>query len=87
MSANEIASVNFPIGVYVDGDVITRSTMEAIRDRGASGVPLLIGSNLREGTLYTLGQHTDKAHYSRLNQALAKETLLGADPSTFFDTA
>ena len=82
-SANEIASINFPIGVYVDGDVITRSTMEAIRDRGASGVPLLIGSNLREGTLYTLGQHTDKAHYSRLNQALAKETLLGADPSTF----
>ena len=71
MSANEIASINFPIGVYVDGDVITRSTMEAIRDRGASGVPLLIGSNLREA-LYTLGQHTDKAHYSRLNQALAK---------------
>ena len=28
MSANEIASINFPIGVYVDGDVITRSTMD-----------------------------------------------------------
>ena len=83
MPAHEIANVNFPMGVYVDGKVITRSTMEAIRDRGAHGVPLLIGSNLREGTLYTLGHHADRDHYSRLNQSLAKETLLGADPSAF----
>ena len=83
MPAHEIATIDFPIGVYVDGSVITRSTMDAIRDRGASGVPLLIGSNLREGTLYTLGSHTDKDHYPKLNLSLAKETLLGADPSTF----
>jgi para-nitrobenzyl esterase len=37
----------------IDGFVITRPTVEAIRQRAAAGVPLIAGSNRDEGTLFS----------------------------------
>jgi para-nitrobenzyl esterase len=36
----------------VDGVVVTRTFAEALRDKGAQNVPLIIGTNLDEGTLF-----------------------------------
>ncbi|MGI9220699.1 MAG: carboxylesterase/lipase family protein [Woeseiaceae bacterium] len=83
MPAQHLADLNLPVGVGVDGTVITRSTMDAIQDRGHSGVPLLTGTNLREGALYTLGEDAEQEHYASFNKGLAQEGLLGKDPTNF----
>ena len=38
----------------IDGTVVTRHPVDAIRERGTDGVPLVVGTNLDEGTLFTL---------------------------------
>lgn len=38
----------------IDGVVVTRSVVEAVRERGASHVPMIIGSNADEGTLFAM---------------------------------
>ena len=83
ISPQHLADLNLPVGVVVDGTVITRSTMDAIQDRGSSGVPLLTGTNLREGALYTLGEDAEQEHYASFNKGLAQEGLLGKDPTNF----
>ena len=83
MSASEIVDLGLLYGVTVDGEVITRTTLDAIRDRGNDGVPLLTGTNLREGTLYSNGSDAAEDHYPATNEMLAREALLGADPDAF----
>ncbi len=83
MPAQEIIDLDLAYGITVDGHIITRSTMEAIRDRGENGVPLITGTNQREGTLYTLGDDAEQDHYAKFNKGLATEMLLGGDPSNF----
>ena len=80
LSGEEIVGLNIPAGVCIDGSVITRSSLNAIAERGAAGVPLMTGTNLREGTLYTNGDDASQAHYPSFNTGLAKEMLLGCDP-------
>lgn len=87
MPAQDLADLNLPVGLCVDGEVITRSTMDAIRDRGKTGVPLLTGTNLREGALYTLGEDDEQEHYASFNKGLAQEGLLGKDPEKFIAAA
>jgi para-nitrobenzyl esterase len=41
-------------GGAIDGTVVTRHPVEAIRERGADGVPLIVGTNLDEGPLFTI---------------------------------
>jgi len=85
MSAKEIADLNLGFRISVDGQVITRPTYDAIKDRGAAGVPLLTGSNLNEGTLYTEADDGDRDHYPSLNYLLARETLVGEDPGSYLE--
>jgi len=83
MPAPDIVDLNLHCGVTVDGQVITRSTFDAIRDRGNNGVPLITGTNLREGTLYTQGEDAAQDHYPSFNKGLATEMLLGGDPQDY----
>ena len=83
MSASEILALNLGFRVSVDKTVVTRSTFEAIKDRGDCGVPLLTGTNLREGSLYTQGRDQDQDHYTEWNRGLAKEMLCGKDPQKY----
>ncbi|MGI9234079.1 MAG: carboxylesterase/lipase family protein [Woeseiaceae bacterium] len=83
MPAQDIVDLDLSFGVTVDGNVITRSTFEAIEDRGKDGVPLITGTNLREGTLYTQGDDAEQDHYPTFNRSLATEMLLGGDPTKY----
>ena len=85
MPAQEIIELNLGFGITIDGTVITRSTFEAIRDRGKNGVPLLTGTNLHEGTLYSQSSDENKPHYDKLNQELARDMLLGRDPNQYLE--
>lgn len=80
MPAEELVDMGLPSAIAVDGVVITQSTREAIKARGNSGVPLIAGSNAREGTLYTLGKDEPQEHYPWLNDYLATDMLYGEDP-------
>ena len=57
MPADEIIAVQQKVrpnfGGIVDGVVVTRSTHQAIAERGAAGVPVIAGSNKDEGTMFT----------------------------------
>jgi len=85
MSAQEIVDLQLRFRVSIDGEVITRSSFAAIKDRGASGVPILAGSNLREGTLYTQGNDAAADHYPGMNRLLATEMLCGGAPDAYLE--
>ena len=56
-SAQELLDAQLSLqfaGGTIDGTVVTRHPVDAIRERGAAGVPLVVGTNLDEGTLFTL---------------------------------
>ena len=67
-------------GGTVDGTVVTRSTNDAILERGDDGVPLIAGSNRDEGTLFTAmlppGMEPSNAGIARLVTG-------GGDPSEY----
>jgi len=86
MTATEIVELGLRFRVSVDGQVITRPTFDAITDRGTAGVPLLTGTNLNEGTLYTEGDDEAKDHYPSMNHLLATEMLLGEDPDFYLES-
>ena len=83
MTAQEIVDLELRYRITVDGTVVTRPTFDAIQDRGNCGVPLLTGSNLNEGTLYTGGLDSGQDHYSELNISLASEMLCGQKPDNY----
>ena len=81
--ASEILALNLGFRVNVDETVVACSTFEAITARGSAGVPLLTGTNLREGSLYTQGRDEEQDHYIEWNRGLAKEMLCGEDPQNY----
>lgn len=83
MPAEEIAELELSFGVAIDGNVLTRASFNAIRDRGAAGVPLVTGTNRREGSLYTEGDDAEQDHYASWNRGLATEMLQGGDPENY----
>ena len=83
MTAQEIVDLELRYRITVDGTVVTRPTFEAIQDRGNRGIPLLTGSNLNEGTLYTRGLDSGQDHYSEFNISLASEMLCGQSPDNY----
>ena len=83
MSGEEIVTLGLPAAIKVDGSVITRSTERAIKERGAAGVPLIAGSNAREGTLYTEARDEAQDHYPWLNDYLATDMLYGRNPHNY----
>ena len=83
MSPVDICKLELGFGPHVDGEVIKESTFQSIKSRGVNGVPILIGSNSREGTLYTEGKDQDQPHYKLWNSGLAREMLCGGDPDPY----
>lgn len=83
MTAQEIVDLGLRYRITVDGTVVTRPTFDAIQYRGNHGVPLLTGSNLNEGTLYTRGLDIAQDHYAAFNCSLAGEMLCGGTPDDY----
>lgn len=73
-------------GSAIDGVVVTRSPSEAIRDRGARGVPLIAGTNRDEGTFFTaLFKMFAPNAAADLVDGIARAVTAGADPQPFLD--
>ena len=85
LPAEDIINLGLGGSVTVDGCVITRPTFDAIVERGSSGVPLIAGTTLTEGTLYTRGNDDALTHYAGLNKYLATDMLCGQDPDPYLE--
>ncbi len=68
----------FGFGGCIDGTIVTRTMSEAAADRSAAGVPLLIGSNLDEGTLFHAIAGFDESMFDLLTSALPEVVAGGA---------
>lgn len=79
--AAQIAA-NVSGGSVIDGTVITRSTNDAVLERGENMVPLIAGSNHDEGTLFTTIM-PDENIYGFMGPILASMTMAGNDPTTY----
>ena len=65
----------------VDGLVVTRTVVDAVTEKGAHGIPLLIGTNRDEGTLFTIllpNDMTDDAIAATLPESIADRAGLVA---------
>lgn len=62
-------------GGDVDGTVVTRHPVDAIVDRGSDGVPLIVGSNRDEATLFSVGQ--DPQTFARSTLPIARQVARG----------
>lgn len=67
----------------IDGTVVTRSTLEAITDRVADGVPLITGYNHDEGTLFS-GLFPEVI-YGFIGPLIARMTVDGGDPTEYLE--
>jgi len=76
-------AANFAAGT-IDGTVVTRHPVDAIRDRGASGVALVIGTNLDEGTLFTLPMRDRPDLLDASCRALAVQVTRNGDTDAYF---
>ena len=72
-----------PDGGRIDGTVITRGTNEAILARGAAGVPLIAGTNLDEGTLFTA--LLPEMIWKLIGPGIATAITAGADPEPYME--
>ena len=82
-SAEAFLAVQGAVGTGVggmDGTVVTRSTNDAILERGAQGVPLIAGTNRDEGTLFSVG--FDPATHGASERRVARFVTAGADSRT-----
>lgn len=78
--------IGFTAGGAVDGTVVTRFPVDAIRAAGAAGVPILIGSTRDEGTLLTSMMGGMRPQVLRILAAgLAEGTFEGGDPSAYLE--
>ena len=89
MSAEELFALQEVLsdfGAAIDGTVVSRSPNEAIRDRGAQGVPLIAGTNRDEGTffsaLFALFAPNAAAEFL---DGLARAVTAGEDPQPFIN--
>jgi len=71
------------MGGTIDGTVVTRHPVDAIRDRGAAGVPLVVGSNLDEGTLFTIGLRDDRSTLDAMAHNVATEVTRNGDVESY----
>ncbi|MAV24527.1 MAG: hypothetical protein CMQ05_00210 [Gammaproteobacteria bacterium] len=70
LPAFALQDAGLPAGYEVDGEVITLPFMEALKEKGAFGVPMIIGTNRTEGTLFTPPDSPDE-DMGRYEQSLA----------------
>ncbi|HUR51748.1 MAG TPA: carboxylesterase family protein [Mycobacteriales bacterium] len=70
-----------PTTGVVDGTVVTRLFSEAIRSRGAAGVPVLAGTMRDEGTLLT--EILDPSLHELVATVIATQVTFGDDPTAY----
>jgi para-nitrobenzyl esterase len=85
MSAEDLQQAELPAGGRIDGTVITRPPIEAIAARGEQGVPLIVGTNRNEGTLFTPpdSPEEDMSRYEKWHVGAAKDVLGDRDPMAY----
>jgi para-nitrobenzyl esterase len=85
MSAEDLQKAELPAGGRIDGTVITRPPIEAIAARGRRGVPLIVGTNRNEGTLFTPPDSPDEdmSRYEKWHVGAAKDVLGDRDPTAY----
>jgi len=85
MPAAELQRAGLPIGATLDGTVLARDPVTAIRSRGRAGVPLIVGTNRDEGTLFTPadGDDDNSERHGRAMQRLASSIVDGGDPTRY----
>lgn len=71
------------VGGAVDGVVVTRTTNQAIVDRGGQGVPLIAGTNRDEGKFFTALFKAFDPNGAIPVQDIAKRVLAGADTTEY----
>jgi para-nitrobenzyl esterase len=83
-SADELIAAQVAVGFAggdIDGTVVTRHPIRAIEERGDAGVPLVVGSNLDEATLFSAGQDPDA--FDRGSRAIARQVVRGGDVDAY----
>jgi para-nitrobenzyl esterase len=85
MSAEDLQKAELPAGGRIDGTVITRPPIDAIAARGGQGVPLIVGTNRNEGTLFTPPDSPDEdmSRYEKWHVGSAKDVLGDLDPTAY----
>ena len=71
------------VGVGIDGNVVTRSTNEAIIEKGVGGVPLIAGTNKDEGKFFTALYALADPDYLPPQEPIARIVTGGADPTSY----
>jgi para-nitrobenzyl esterase len=84
-SATDLLQAELPAGRCIDGTVITRPSIDAIEARGGQGVPLIVGTNRNEGTLFTPPDDPgeDMSSYEKQHGVLVKAVLGDRDPTAY----
>lgn len=79
------ALAGFGLGSTVDGTVVTRTQEEGARHRAAAGIPLVIGSNGDEGTLFHAIAGFDEGLFDLMTSALPSAVSGLADPTPYLE--
>jgi len=85
-SAQELLDAQISLqfaGGTIDGTVVTRHPVDAIRERGAAGVPLVVGTNLDEGTLFTLPVRNQPEVLAATTRSLATQVTRDGDVESY----
>lgn len=89
MSAQELVDTHQALGGIagngIDGVVVTRDPVTAIHERGSAGVPLVVGTNLDEGTLFSALVDGDETAMGFMGPMLAGTVLDGADAADYLN--
>ena len=78
----QVASA-LPFGAVVDGTIVTRSTAQAIAEKGIDCMPYIAGSNANEGTLLSLAVPAEG--HGAMTPMIAAMALDGADPTAYLE--
>jgi para-nitrobenzyl esterase len=70
-------------GGTIDGTVVTRHPVDAIRERGAAGVPVVVGTNLDEGTLFTVPVRDQPDLLDATSRSLATQVTRDVDVESY----
>ena len=73
------------VGVGIDGKVVTRSTNEAIIEKGINGVPLIAGTNKDEGKFFTALYANADPDFLPSQEPIARIVTGGTDPTAYMD--
>jgi len=85
MPAEDLLNAGLPAGHEVDGAVVIQSFMEALNANRAADIPMIIGTNRTEGTLFTPADSPDEdmGQYEKSLSRSAKGVIGDKDPTHY----